>query len=172
MATETTLAFMGSTSGLPLEVARSLERWATLWDTPGLLEQTNLEWSSRLTRSLGRCYPEKRLVRLASELRNAEIPVLKEVLCHELAHIAVRELHSRRVKPHGPEWKALMEAAGFEPRVRFPTVGNGAPGKKTQRRALFAYVHRCLVCKRSRTTRQPMRQWRCAECAKSDLVSR
>jgi predicted SprT family Zn-dependent metalloprotease len=42
------------------------------------------------------------------------------VLCHELAHLAARERHGDRIRPHGPEWKALMRAAGYEPKTRLP----------------------------------------------------
>lgn len=31
---------------------------------------------------------------------------------HEVAHVAIHCRHGRRVRPHGPEWKALMHAFG------------------------------------------------------------
>jgi predicted SprT family Zn-dependent metalloprotease len=39
--------------------------------------------------------------------------ILEEVLCHELAHVAVYRLHGRSVRPHGPEWKRLVRQVGF-----------------------------------------------------------
>ncbi len=38
--------------------------------------------------------------------------MLDETVPHEVAHVAVHRLHGRRVRPHGPEWKALMQAFG------------------------------------------------------------
>ena len=60
-----------------------------------------------MTRSLGVCYPRRGTVRLAAYLQTAERPLVEEVLCHEMAHLAARELHGDRVRPHGREWKTL-----------------------------------------------------------------
>lgn len=38
--------------------------------------------------------------------------MLDETVPHEVAHVAVHRLYGRRVRPHGPEWKALMQAFG------------------------------------------------------------
>lgn len=53
---------------------------------------------------------------------NAEMAAAQfEAFCqrtppHEVAHHLVAQLYgSRRVKPHGPEWRAVMEAFGVEP---------------------------------------------------------
>ena len=105
---------------LSIEATTSANRWLHLWSTPDLATRTTIEWSPRLTRSLGRCYPERRLIRLAAFLEESENALLEEVLCHELAHLAARELHGRHIRPHGSEWKALMRAAGFEPKTRLP----------------------------------------------------
>ena len=105
---------------LSIEATTSADRWLHLWSTPDLATRTTIEWSPRLTRSLGRCYPERRLIRLAAFLEESENALLEEVLCHELAHLAARELHGRHIRPHGSEWKALMRAAGFEPKTRLP----------------------------------------------------
>jgi predicted SprT family Zn-dependent metalloprotease len=73
-----------------------------------------------MTRSLGRCQPEQKRIRLASWLREAPGELLAEVLCHEAAHVAVHELHGRGCRPHGSEWKSLMRAAGYDARTRIP----------------------------------------------------
>ncbi len=75
------------------EAISSAHRWLHLWHTPDLATRTTIEWSPRLTRSLGRCYPERRLIRLAAFLEESENALLEEVLCHELAHLAACELH-------------------------------------------------------------------------------
>ncbi len=53
---------------LSTEATASIHRWLHLWNTPDLATRTTIEWSPRLTRSLGRCYPERRLIRLAAFL--------------------------------------------------------------------------------------------------------
>ena len=120
-------------AALPSEATSSLHHWLHLWNTPELAARTTIEWSPRLTRSLGRCYPERRLIRLASFLDEAPNGLLEEVLCHELAHVAARELHGTRIRPHGPEWKALMRDAGYEPKTRLPLPANvrGTPQPPT-----------------------------------------
>jgi predicted metal-dependent hydrolase len=90
-------------SDLPSHLAESLDRWLRLWDVPYLERESRIEWSPRLTRSLGRCYPDRRLVRISAHLETATDGLLLEVLCHEMAHLAARELHGRNVRPHGPE---------------------------------------------------------------------
>jgi predicted SprT family Zn-dependent metalloprotease len=158
-------------SGLPDPLRQSVDRWLHLWDVPQLEAKSRIEWSPRLTRSLGRCYPDKRLIRIASYLESAPDGLLQEVLCHEMAHLATRELHGRKARPHGPEWKALMQKAGFEPRTHLPAP-NGAPRLRRRRRSPYVYLHRCPVCQIFRTARRLMSRWRCAACVTSGLEGR
>ncbi|HEY7699333.1 MAG TPA: SprT family zinc-dependent metalloprotease [Vicinamibacteria bacterium] len=152
---------------LPDDLRETLDRWLRLWDVPHLEAQSRIEWSPRLTRSLGRCYPDRRLIRISSHLEGVPDGLLQEVLCHEMAHLATRELHGRSVRPHGPEWKALMTSAGFEPRTRLPSPNGAAPPGK--RHARYVYLHLCPVCQLSRTARRLMSRWRCAACIASGL---
>ncbi len=167
------LAFGSVLGDFPIsdEAHTSLRLWLETWNTPGLAAQTRIEISSRLTRSLGRCYPDKRLIRIASHLEAAPDRLLQEVLCHEMAHLAARELHGRNVRPHGPEWKALMTSAGFEPRTRLPSP-NGTPQGRKRRGASTVYIHRCPVCQLLRTARRLMSRWRCAACVACGLEGR
>ena len=64
---------------LSIEATTSADRWLHLWSTPDLATRTTIEWSPRLTRSLGRCYPERRLIRLAAFLEESENALLEEV---------------------------------------------------------------------------------------------
>jgi len=102
------------------DLGAPVARWAATWQRPGLERRLHISFSTRMTRSLGRCHPERGVIRLASWLRDAPASLLAEVLCHEVAHVATWELHGRACRPHGAEWRALMRAAGFEPRVRLP----------------------------------------------------
>lgn len=108
-----------------------LARWGRLWGVPRLEERLTLEFSPRLKTSLGRCMPGQGKIRLAASLLEVPRNLLTEVVCHEAAHAAVFELHGRSPSPHGPEWKALMKSAGYEPRVRihFEDLPEPLPGK-------------------------------------------
>ncbi|MGH9391819.1 MAG: SprT-like domain-containing protein, partial [Vicinamibacteria bacterium] len=142
-----------------------------LWAVPGLEAKSRIEWSSRLTRSMGRAFPDRRLIRIASFLSTSDEPLLEEILCHEMAHLATRELYGPKARPHGPEWKALVVKAGFEPRTRLPSPNGSAPSSRKRGRRFF-YVHRCPVCQISRTARRVVRRWRCAACVASGLEGR
>ncbi len=138
-----------------------LARWARLWDAPYLADGLTIEVSPRLRASIGRCYPERRLIRLASWVVEEERTLLPEVLCHEAAHVVVYERNGRRGRPHGPQWQSLMKRAGFEPRVRLAVPQHIAARLERRRRR---YRHECPVCRVSCTAGRPMRRWRCAAC--------
>jgi len=94
--------------------------WSSLWHTPDLPSQVHITFSPRLRASLGRCSPRTGSIRLNPGLLEADPAILREVVCHEAAHVAAWLLHGRRARPHGREWKDLMRAAGYEPRARWP----------------------------------------------------
>jgi predicted SprT family Zn-dependent metalloprotease len=93
------------------------------------------------------------------------------VVCHELAHLAARERHGDRIHPHGPEWKALMRAAGYAPRVRMPAPPNAPTPqlRRPRRRRRYLYLHHCRRCRLSRTAKRSVPRWRCAACLTAGL---
>jgi predicted SprT family Zn-dependent metalloprotease len=131
-----------------------------------------------MTLSLGRCYPERPLVRIAAwllERGEAAQDLLREVLAHELAHVVVHERHGRDVRPHGRAWRELMRAAGFTPRVRLALPAELAPPAPRQQRRAGSrrrtasrpiYLHRCPRCSASRLAGRPVRTWHCTACAR------
>ena len=147
------------------ELSLSSARWTRIWGVPELEHRSSIEWSPRMTRSLGVCYPRRGRVRLAAYLQTAERRLVEEVLCHEMAHLAARELHGDRIRPHGREWKRLMEAVGYVPRTRLAVPAGLRPTPKQRKRRSFGlYIHLCPVCQRIRVTRQPIKRWRCCAC--------
>lgn len=140
------------------------------WGLRGFEQSLRVEWGLRFRRSLGRVQLNRRVVRLSAELATAPVAVLLEVLCHEIAHLAVRDLHGR-CQPHGPEWAALVRAAGFKPRRRIPWSPPAPQPQRVpaQRRQ---YIHHCPVCHLRRTARRPVPQWRCAACVAVGLPGR
>jgi SprT protein len=159
-------------SDRPSEWLALIARWAVLWRVPGLEQRLTVSFSPRLRRSLGRCVPAKRIVRLNVRLLHATAALLEEVLCHEVAHVAVHELHVTRCRPHGPEWAALMRAAGFEPRVRARLSHDAQSVVRPARADRPLYEHRCPVCQAVRMARRPVPQWRCAACLAARLDGR
>jgi SprT protein len=134
-----------------------------LWGMFELAESVNVEFSGRLRVALGRSNVANHHVRLNSLLEKGEHGLLAEVLCHELAHIAVYERFGSSARPHGKEWAELVQKAGYEPRVRIRVDGDGLskPSRK--------YEHICPVCQSVRYARRAMTRWRCGTCSDAGL---
>ena len=159
----------GHKMALPAQIEESLAQWVRLWGVPSLASQVTVELSSRMTRTLGRCYPTRRLIRLSERLIQAPRPILLEVLCHELAHIAVHELNGGKSSPHGPAWTELMRAAGFEPRTRLRYPYTEASFSRKGKQQRYLYVHHCPVCQMERIARRAVKRWRCRVCLEAGL---
>jgi len=154
-----------------------LKQWARLWRSRALVSVECVA-NARLSVSLGRCRPAAGAIELNRRLLTDAWRLRREVLCHEAAHLAVRELHGFAAKPHGPEWRKLMTLAGFEPRMAIPVAPRGpagllnsASGSAESARAVrvHSYEHRCPVCQFTRMARRPVGRWRCASCVDAGL---
>ena len=130
---------------------------------PDLARGLSIVPGRRMRRSLGRCEPATGTIRLHPQLYDERVELFREVLCHEVAHVAVHRLHGRRAKPHGAEWAALMHSVGFAPRA---TVDVGTLSKTLQRasRPRYAYLHRCPTCDARHRAGRVVRTWRCRKC--------
>jgi SprT protein len=144
-----------------------LARWSQLWGRPGLETRVTVRFSERLRRALGRCLPATGEIRLNARLLTGPEPLLLETLCHELAHVAVHEGHGPSARPHGPEWAALMQTAGFAPRARAQLSEDVRSVIAAPNQRRFTYEHRCPVCHAARIARRPVRGWRCVACLRS-----
>ena len=154
-----------------------LRTWARLWRCRPLAS-VKCAVNPRLSVSLGRCRPAARAIELNQRLLSHAWRLRREVLCHEAAHFAARELHGPAAKPHGAEWRGLMALAGFKPRVAIrvapkgleacPNSGSDSrPSERTVRG--HRYEHRCPVCQFARMARRPVGHWRCAACVDAGL---
>ena len=140
-----------------------LTDWAVAWNVPELPSRVRIVFSSRLQSSLGRCAPGAGLIRLNPGLLDGAPEALREVVCHECAHIATWLLHGRRARAHGREWKALMRLAGYEARVRWAEAA--VPDSvRERRRPAVVYVHTCPVCRAHWVARRAVTAWRCGTC--------
>ena len=151
----------------------TLDSCIKLWNLPrSFIANLSIVFSPKLSRSLARCDLQARELRLNLLLKAVRKTELTEVLVHELAHLAVLELHGPGCRPHGEEWADLMRAAGYEPRAQLKLAdlpGLGAKKSKTQK---VIYIHRCLICHSERKSRRPMTRWRCADCVAAGLDGR
>ncbi|MEP1470343.1 MAG: SprT-like domain-containing protein [Halieaceae bacterium] len=64
---------------------------------------------------------------------------LRDTVPHEVAHYIIHHLYdTKRVKPHGPEWQALMAAFGADPGVTFNLDLSGIPQRRQR-----SHPYRC-----------------------------
>ena len=153
------------------------------WGLPKSILDVGLRLNPRLTRSVARYRRENGVIELGPRFLRLRAR-RKEVLCHELAHVAVEYLYGKQSQPHGSEWRKLMESAGFVPAVRLSAtpqsltkkaVGANADapitswgGRQTMLR--YVYEHRCPVCQMTQRAKRPVSRWRCAECVAAGLA--
>ena len=173
---------MGESEHIELQAiaAAVLRRVGDLWEFPQLAETTRVEVSTRMTRSLARVRPDTRVIRIAQPVIEGPPASLEEVICHEAAHIVAHSQATQRIRPHGREWAALMEQAGYPPRARVDArllgiempaqQGRGAnAGGRDRRRKRYIYDHRCPVCQNHRTSGRVVRSWRCGPCVDAGM---
>jgi len=139
------------------------DEYFSLWGCSDLASSVAIQFSGRLKSSLGRTRVDLHKVSLNPLLSSANEQLLDEVLCHELAHIAIYERFGASVKPHGPEWTALVRQAGFEPRLRHSITKAELPT------ATRKFEHLCPVCQTVRYAKRSMTQWRCESCVDAGL---
>lgn len=139
-----------------------------LWELPDVADAITVEFSSRLSRSLGRAELFSGRIVLSKNLC-VDSALLDHALCHELAHIVAFLLVGPSERVHGPTWKRLMGEAGHDPLVRLPVKPQTgkSTGEKVRR-----YRHRCPVCQFARIAARRMPNWRCADCAAAGLDGR
>lgn len=140
-----------------------IESWGRIWRVPSICAGLEISFSARMRSKLGSCHAHRRKITLNLLLARPEnAEVAREVLCHEAAHLAAYDLFGRRAKPHGPEWKALMRSASFEPRVRFDPAS--VAGLALRRKSSFTYHHVCRDCGARFVSGRTDRRWRCRFC--------
>lgn len=155
-----------SASRLVLQAAK----WSRQWGTPSLARDIAIDFNPRLRTAVARYRREHELIELGPRflaLRTRKA----EVLAHELAHVAVARLFGKGVRPHGDEWRALVRAVGFIPRIHLVRPKQLEPVSVHEpRTAVERFYHRCPVCQMIRVARRPVRQWKCSRCVGEGLA--
>lgn len=153
------------------DAQRLIARLGPIWNIPDEALKVELALNPRLTRAVARFLRRPRVIELGPrffELGSRH----EEILCHELAHAAVDFVHGSSAKPHGPEWRRLIEAAGYRAEARTTRVlpieqRPAVPKRRASPTAV--YEHRCPVCQMVRRAKRPVPQWRCAACVAAGL---
>ncbi len=151
---------------IPAEIDKLVDDLYAGWELGAPPEDLTITVSTRMKTALGRCRPERPEIRLAAFLLDGPPALLQEVLCHEVAHLAVHSRYGGTARPHGPEWRSFMVRAGFEPRLHIPT---DRPRPPRARKEPAVWAHRCPVCRMTRMAHRRVPQWRCASCLEHGL---
>lgn len=140
--------------------------WVRLWCVPSLLQRILFRRNPLLRTTIARWREKQHCLELGPQFFSLT-KCQDEILCHELAHVAALLIHGSGISSHGPEWHALVKAAGYSPSSVLKTSkSNSALLKNT---SSWWYEHRCPVCHAVHFARKRMSQWRCAECIQLGL---
>lgn len=60
---------------------------------------------------------------------------LHDTVVHEVAHYLVYLLHGARIRPHGAEWRRIMQDFGVKPKATGRYTLHGVPVRRQQRHA-------------------------------------
>lgn len=148
---------------------RALRKWSKLWGAPGLAECVAISFSPRMKKSLGRTLAGSGKINLHAGLLSAPRRFLLQVLCHESAHVAVVLLTRRRKQPHGPEWRKLVETAGYKPSLRMACRWLKTPVTRPINRR---QGYRCPICQAVYFQRRRNARLVCPVCDDAGISSR
>lgn len=145
-------------------VTKVLARLSATWHVPWL-ESVTLAFVARRRASLGSSNARSRTIRLDERLRRRPA-LLAEIVCHEAAHLVAFARSNGRARPHGPEWRRLVLAAGYDPRAQLPPLSSPPPAAPPNRPR---FEHVCPVCHARRVASRRVLRWRCASCIADGL---
>lgn len=109
--------------------------------------------------------PARALIRINADLlRDHPQEMIAETVPHEVAHAATRWIYGAAAKPHGAEWRALMQAFG-----KAPSVCHALPAQAARRVAYYPYRCACdqpcyLSAIRHRRAKAGRASYRCIRC--------
>ena len=122
----------------------------------------HVEWNARLCSAAGRADSRRNLVSLNPLLQQHDAAEIARTLRHELAHLLAQfRSKTRRVPPHGREWRKACRDLGIADEARCHTLP--FPVKQRVRR----FLYRCTRCgKDFPRVRRIKRTVACLECCR------
>jgi predicted SprT family Zn-dependent metalloprotease len=159
---------------IPCDTKQLMISFGKVWGIPGLNKKLNIEVSYRLTKSLGRCLPNKGLIRLNPILlKPKHSTICEEVICHEAAHYVVFLKNGLNCRPHGKEWKDLLIVAGYVPSVKLKSsMLNNENSVRKIKKSRINYHHSCLICHSVWIYKKPKHNAICPHCEGGGTISR
>lgn len=156
---------------LTIEMLRALAADALrFWGEPDLEHGLVVEGSQRMSRSIARTFPARRVIRVSAAVPELDIADARLVMWHEAAHIVVFQRQGAGGRPHGKEWASLLVSAGLQATVRIAERQHGLSSMAKSSVARQQLVYRCPVCHAVAYARKKMPRWRCAACMKNGLL--
>jgi predicted SprT family Zn-dependent metalloprotease len=133
-----------------------------------LAADVRVRWHARLRTTAGQAYYVQSLIRLNPKLMQFGMEEVEQTLRHELAHLVARfRAGSRRIDPHGPEWRQACRDLGIGDEKRCHDL----PLPRTRQRARHRY--HCPHCKRDYARVRPFRRAvACLECCRAHARGR
>jgi SprT protein len=127
-----------------------------------LAREIRVEWNARLFSAAGRADSRRNLISLNPRLRDHDAAEVDRTLRHELAHLLAQfRSRTRRVAPHGREWRKACRDLGIADEARCHTLP--FPVKQQTRR----FLYRCERCgKEFPRVRRIKRTVACLECCR------
>lgn len=150
---------------LSTNLKRDIRCWSRLWGLPSLSQKVTVRFNGRLRTTVARLLSRIDVIEVGPRfisLRSKR----REILCHELAHAAANRRRRGRQRPHGAEWAALMQSAGFDAVAQLTAARKSSPPPQSRD---ARYEHRCLVCQFVKVARRPVHSWKCPECIRCGL---
>jgi predicted SprT family Zn-dependent metalloprotease len=132
---------------------------AIVWKHPRVSE-LEIALNHTLRATLARWIPPRNVLEISATAKSRGGRALREIISHEAAHVVVWDRFGRTARPHGPEWAALVRAAGFEARATLVRCGQRRAGRGDGIRIR----HFCPTCHFSRVAKRRVTRWRCPEC--------
>jgi SprT protein len=127
-----------------------------------LAREIHVEWNARLFSAAGRADSRRNLISLNPRLREHHSVEIDRTLRHELAHLLAQfRAGSRRIPPHGAQWRRACRDLGIAEEARCHTLP--FPVRPRARR----FLYRCSSCgKEFPRVRRIKRTIACLDCCR------
>ncbi|MFP4105324.1 MAG: SprT-like domain-containing protein [Phycisphaerae bacterium] len=141
-------------------LCRLVDRIGEAWGIDRFSTRVRAEYNYRLRTTLGRAFLKEDRVELNPRLLTENPDQFVPTLAHELAHLVVHHRHGPVAKPHGTQFRYLMQQLGLSSKATHKVP----VGHLKQKRRRYLYLHRCETCGVSFIARSIRRNVYCRQC--------